>query len=291
MQRYRIRHVTEYRYQRSVTLAHHMLHLALRPVDHQHHAVQKITIEPPPAVTAERIDSFGNPVTYLAMQEPHAGLVIAASSEIDIAPRPTIAAAATPAWEALRDRIALSRDDATHRAEAFAYNSPRIPYLPSLLDYAAPSFPAQRPIALAAIDLTRRIHQDFIFDPDATHVSTQVQEVLTRRRGVCQDLAHVGIGCLRALGLPARYVSGYLRTEPPPGGVRLEGADASHAWISVWCGEAGWLDLDPTNDKIVDTDYITLAWGRDYGDVSPVRGVLFGGGGHSLSVKVDVEPI
>jgi transglutaminase-like putative cysteine protease len=240
---------------------------------------------------AEYIDCFGNPVTYLAIQEPHGGLVVDSELEIEQKPITPIDPASTPPWEELRDRIAGAVDHASRRAAAVAYASPRIPPLPALAAYAAPSFVAGIPIGVAATALMERIHQDFVFDPTATTVTTPLDKVLTTRRGVCQDFAHLQIGCLRALGLAARYVSGYLHTMAPPGAPRLQGADVSHAWLAVWCGGDTWLDLDPTNNKIATAEYITLAWGRDYEDVSPVRGVLFGGGANALSVKVDVESL
>jgi transglutaminase-like putative cysteine protease len=166
-----------------------------------------------------------------------------------------------------------------------------IPELPELGEFARPSFPAGRPIAAACLDLKSRIHREFVYDPVATTITTPLVEVLAQRRGVCQDFAHLAIGCLIALGIPARYVSGYLRTTPPDGKPRLVGADASHAWLSVWCGGTTWLDLDPTNDHANPSDFVTIAWGRDYQDVSPMRGVLLGGGSQKLVVEVDVEPL
>jgi transglutaminase-like putative cysteine protease len=288
--RYRVRHRTEYRYGQSVALAHHLLLLQPRVLAHQRCLTQQIAIEPLPEVTGDHVDCFGNPVRYLAIQKPHDGLVVDSRLEVETTPRAALDAGATPPWEMLREQIARAGDDDARAAAAFGFASPRVPLLRTLADYARRSFEPKRPVGLAAIDLMSRIHRDFAFDPRATTVSATLDEVLVARSGVCQDLAHVGIGCLRALGLSARYVSGYLRTFAPPGQERLRGADASHAWFSVWCGGALWLDLDPTNDQAPSTDHVTVAWGRDFDDVSPVRGVLFGGGSHRLSVMVDVDP-
>ncbi|HLY44559.1 MAG TPA: transglutaminase family protein [Stellaceae bacterium] len=289
--RFRVRHVTDYRYQTSVVLAHHLLHLKPRVASLQTNTAQRIMITPKPLVTAEHEDCFGNPATYIAIQEPHVGLTIESELEVERKPPVAIDLAATPAWETLRDKLGVAAERSARLAAAFAYSSPRIASSPAIRAYAASSFVPGRPIGVAASALMKRIHDEFIFDPSATTISTPVDQVLAARRGVCQDFAQLQIACLRSLGLPARYVSGYLRTEAPDGGPRLQGADASHAWLSVWCGGDLWLDLDPTNDQLVGSDYVTLAWGRDYDDVSPVRGVLFGGGANHLTVRVDVEPI
>jgi transglutaminase-like putative cysteine protease len=289
--RYRIRHVTDYRYQSSVVLAHHLLHLKPRSLADQARAAHRIMITPKPLVMADHDDCFGNPETYIAIQEPHIGLTIESELEIERKPVAPIDPAATPAWDELRDHLSSAANRPARLAASFAYASPRTPASQPLLAYAAPSFPAGRPVGTAAAALMKRIHEDFVFDPSATTVSTPVERVFAARRGVCQDFAHLQIACLHALGLSARYVSGYLNTKAPEGSPRLQGADASHAWLAVWCGGDVWLDLDPTNDQIAGGDYITIAWGRDYDDVSPVRGVLFGGGANRLTVKVDVETV
>jgi transglutaminase-like putative cysteine protease len=288
---YRVRHVTRYRYQPSVELSQHLLHLEPRPLPGRQQARWSLAVEPTPSVTAKHLDCFGNPVTYLAIQEPHDALTLTSDLAIEVRAAAAVDLAATPSWESLRAALAAAAAGAAVEAAEFAHESSRVPLVDELLGYAVPSFPAGRPIGLAARDLALRIHDDFVFDPAATTVATPLGEVLATRRGVCQDLAHVGIGALRALGLAARYVSGYLRTHPPPGRPRLRGSDMSHAWISVWCGGGLWLDLDPTNDKTTPLDYVTVAWGRDFGDVSPARGILFGGGSHTLDVMVDVEPV
>jgi transglutaminase-like putative cysteine protease len=288
--RYRVRHVTTYDYSLAMRQAHHTAHLKPRELGHQRVSDYRIAITPKPAVLDEHMDYYGNPTTYFAIQERHDELSLETSMEVEVAPRPAIDLELSESWESLRDRVALGTDQGARFASEFAYPSALVPYLPELAEYAAPSFAPGRPIGAASLDLTRRIYDEFSFDPAATTISTPLLEVLKERRGVCQDFAHLQIGCLRALGLPARYVSGYLRTVPPPGRKRLVGADASHAWLAVWCGEQ-WLDLDPTNGLIGSTDFITLAWGRDYGDVSPVSGVMLGHGQQILIVEVDVEPI
>ncbi len=290
--RYRVRHTTRYDYGEEVPVSHHLLHLTPRPHPRQRVRRCLLTVEPAPAVRADHTDYFGNTVTYVAVQEPHRRFTITADSEMEVvAPAPPDAAASPP-WEGVRESLrSLAGPDDGAEIVQYRFDSALVATSPALLDYAGRSFTAGRPVAEAALDLMHRIHGDFTFDPTATTIATPLAEVMRHRRGVCQDFAHVIIGCLRAMGLPARYVSGYLRTLPPPGRPRLVGADASHAWASLWCGPSGWLDLCPTNARTADQDFITIAWGRDYDDVSPVRGVLMGGAGHALSVSVDVEPL
>jgi transglutaminase-like putative cysteine protease len=289
---YRTRHTTRYEYGDGVSVSQHIVHLLPRDLPHQHCASARLTIKPEPAVRSDWTDYFGNPVTYIAVQEPHRVLEITSEIELEVSPPPSLDVSDTPAWETLCGELLAPTGDAAVEASRFAFDSVLVGASANLAEYSAPSFPLGRPVAVAALDLMRRIYADFTFDATATTISTPLAEVLTYRRGVCQDFAHLGIGCLRSVGLAGRYVSGYLRTHPPPGRPRLVGADVSHAWFSVWCGsEAGWLDLDPTNDQPANADYITLAWGRDYDDVSPVRGVLLGGYGHTLDVQVDVEPL
>jgi transglutaminase-like putative cysteine protease len=214
---------------------------------------------------------------------------VTAQSELEVAGVRPVRPASTPAWEALRERV---RTETTHEALSaceMSFESPLVPVEPAFASYAAPSFAPARPILDAVLDLTHRIHADFEYRPGATSVTTPALEVLARRHGVCQDFAHLELACLRALGLPARYVSGYLHTHRTPGAARLVGADASHAWVSVWCGEAGWIDVDPTNDLVAGDQHLTLAWGRDYADVAPIKGVILGGGEHSVEVAVEVE--
>jgi transglutaminase-like putative cysteine protease len=291
--RYRVRHETAYDYGEDVPVSHHLLHLTARPLPRQRVRRSVLTVEPAPAVRSARTDYFGNTVSYVAVQEPHRNFTIIAESEIEVFEPPALDAEATPSWEHVRDSLrGLSGPDDGAEITQYCFDSALVASSQALLDYARGSFTPGRPVAAAVIDLMMRINDEFTFDPTATTIATPMAEVMRKRRGVCQDFAHVVIGCVRAVGLPARYVSGYLRTLPPPGRERLVGADASHAWASVWCGGlAGWLDICPTNACIAGRDFITLAWGRDYDDVCPTRGVLVGGAGHGLSVSVDVEPL
>ena len=291
--RYRARHSTRYDYGEDVPVSHHLVHLAARAHPLQRCRRSQLMVSPMPAVRSDYSDYFGNPVSYVAVQEPHRGLEVASELEIEVRAPPPFAAEATPPWDRLRHlaRAPAGANEATTIGQ-FVFDSTLVRGSRDLQDYAAPSFPRGRPIGLALIDLNNRIHKEFAFDATATTVSTPLDEVLAKKRGVCQDFAHLSIGCLRSLGLPARYVSGYLRTLPPPGRPRLIGADASHAWVSAWVGGETWVDLCPTNGRLADADFITLAWGRDYDDVSPVRGVITGGGGsQGLTVAVDVEVI
>jgi transglutaminase-like putative cysteine protease len=289
--RYRIRHTTICNYTDEIQHAQHMLHLNPRGLPRQTFTKNLITLEPPAARLVEHVDYFGNPITYLALEIPHKRLLVQVDFEVEVLPSPDYDLSATPPWEHIRDTIKSPPDDMAKDSNLFAFASTMIPPLPGLVEYAAPSFTEGRPIGEAAFDLITRIHTDLVFDPVATTIATPLSDVLTSKRGVCQDFAHLAIGCLRGMGLAARYVSGYLRTVPPPGQERLVGADATHAWLSVWCGGDLWLDLDPTNGTRGSTDMVTLCWGRDYDDVSPMRGVLIGGGSQNLTVEVDVEPL
>ena len=291
--RYRARHVTRYDYGEDVPVSHHLVHLAPRPLPLQRCRRSQLAIGPVPAVRSDFSDYFGNPVSYLVVQEPHRGLEIMSEIEIEVRPPPRFRPETTPPWDRLRHlaRSLAGGNEATTIGQ-FVFDSTLVRGSRELLDYATPSFPRGRPIGQALLNLNERINTDFAFDATATTISTPLDEVLAKRRGVCQDFAHLTIGCLRSLGLPARYISGYLRTLPPPGRPRLVGADASHAWVSAWVGDDRWVDLCPTNGRLVDADFITLAWGRDYDDVSPVRGVITGGGAsQGLTVSVDVEVI
>jgi transglutaminase-like putative cysteine protease len=287
---YHIKHATTYDYSEPVSLCHNSLHLKPRCCPRQHCHSVELVVRPEPEQVQNQLDYFGNPITLFAIQEPHARLVLRAESWVEVTPAERLDPALTQPWELVRDSFRSDRSPAALEAYQFVFESRYVPRSDELAEYAAVSFPAQRPIVEAALDLTRRIHADFRYDTRATTVATPVHEVLARRRGVCQDFAHLQIGCLRSLGLPARYVSGYLVTAPPRGQARLTGADASHAWLSVYAAGAGWIDFDPTNNRIPSDTHVTLAWGRDYDDVSPVRGVILGGGHSTLEVAVDVLP-
>ena len=287
--KYEIIHDTVYDYESPVVLSQQLLHLTPRVVCNQRLEEHRIEVLPVPAETAARDDYFGNPVTQLMLTAPHPSLSVHARTRVEVQPRPR--PAATEPWEAVRDRLRNGGGEALLEPLQFLYESPHIEFFRDLAAYAEPGFTAGRDALEAALDLAHRIHADFTFDPKATSVSTPLRDVLAKRRGVCQDYAHFMAGCLRMLGLPARYVSGYILTTPPPGKPRLVGADASHAWVSVWCGSGGWIDLDPTNDMLVDDEHITLGWGRDFGDVTPMRGVILGGGDQELTVRVTVTPL
>jgi transglutaminase-like putative cysteine protease len=289
--RYDVRHRTTYRYSQPVSISHHVLRLTPRPCNHQVLHESSVAVTPQPAVQSEARDYFGNPVTYLTIQEQHELLVIEARSRVDVAAPPPRELSRTTPWERIFGLLERNPSPDGLATLQFAFDSPQTLATADLTAYARDSFWPDRPVLEAAFDLTRRIHRDFRYDSTATDVSTPVDRVFKLRRGVCQDFAHLELACLRALALPARYVSGYLLTRPPPGQQKLVGSDASHAWISVWCPEAGWVDLDPTNDRFVHDEHVTLAWGRDYGDISPINGVIFGGGEHVVEVAVDVTPL
>ncbi|MCG5500022.1 transglutaminase family protein [Ectothiorhodospira lacustris] len=286
--KYRIRHVTHYHYPGPVSLCHNELHLAPRDTAVQSLQSLEIQVSPLPGYQAERLDFFGNRVHCFSIRQSHRELEITAGSQVILQP-----SGAEPrglqAWETVCDRLLQENTSETLDARQYVLPSPQVPLLSELHDYAARSLLPGRPLREAVEELMGRIFQDFEYRPGFTSVSTELSMVMRHRCGVCQDFAHLALGCLRSHGLAARYVSGYLETLPPPGQKKLEGADASHAWFSVYIPGEGWLDLDPTNNLIPMDRHITLAWGRDYTDVTPVKGVLFGGGdSHALEVRVDV---
>ena len=286
-------HETHYSYSNPVVVSQQLLHLTPRELPWQQCHAHDLDVAPKPGEFSERTDFFGNRAARLLIAEPHEELRVRATTTVSVAPRGQRALALPQApWEAVRDRLRAPGGPALVEAAGFLNESPHVETSRELADYGAQSFARGRGARDAAIDLVRRIHADFKFDKTATSVSTPLREVMKRRRGVCQDFAHLMIGALRSLALPARYVSGYLLTEPPPGRPRLVGADASHAWVAAYCGEAaGWIDLDPTNNCVVDDAHVTLGWGRDFGDVMPMHGVILGGGEHKLAVHVTVTPL
>jgi transglutaminase-like putative cysteine protease len=288
--KYQVRHLSTFHYGKPVDLAAHVLRLSPRPLPWQRVLASEIVTDPQPARLARGADYFGNGLTFLDVDERHDVFAVELRSTVEVAFPPPPDAASTPPWEAVRDRLREGGGAVLLDAAEFTYDSPLAAPDAAIEDYAAASFRPGRPMLDAVRDLTRRIHRDFAFDPAATVIATPLAEVMELRRGVCQDFAHLQLAAMRAMGLPARYVSGYIRTYAADGGPNLAGADASHAWVSVFCPGAGWVDFDPTNDLIVGDEHIVLAWGRDYGDVSPIRGVLLGGGEHSLEVAVDVMP-
>jgi transglutaminase-like putative cysteine protease len=289
--RYSICHTTHYSYSNAVPVCHNQVHLAPRDTAAQSCREHRLVIDPQPSIRAKRRDYFGNDVEFFSIQEAHDGLSVTAMSLVDVASPVLKIGQETPAWEEVAAAIPTSLSPQGLAVYYLSLPSPRIRPSAALADYALPSFPARRPIFDAVRDLTARIYGDFTFDAKATTVYTSPEELLELRRGVCQDFAHLAIGCLRSLGLSARYVSGYVATTPPPGMPRLAGADASHAWISTFCGPLGWVDFDPTNDAVVGDLHVTVGWGRDYGDVCPIQGVFVGGGQHNMKVNVDVIPL
>jgi len=287
---YRVKHVTSYSYGVPVSTSHHELHVLLRGSPQQRIRSESLLIDPAPAVRRDRFDWFGNRATHLAIHERHSHLTVTSETEIELVPSPPAATDGGP-WEATRDWVRAAADPEARAGAEWVLASPHVELSPAARDFALPSFSPGRPLVEAARDLMSRLHAALAYDQTATDVSTSVDEVLRGGRGVCQDFAHVQIACLRALGLPARYVSGYLSTTPPPGKPRLVGADASHAWLSILSPTLGWIDLDPTNDVVPTDRHVTVAFGRDFGDVTPMRGVLLGGGQHQLHVSVDVGPL
>jgi transglutaminase-like putative cysteine protease len=286
---YRVRHVTEYVYGDSVSTSHHDLHLHPRLDPGQTTRDEALVVSPEPALRSDRVDWFGNPATHLAIHARHTRLVVTSTFLVDVAREAPPADGGS--WEAARDALRAAADADARAAVEMSLPSPRV--VPSAVAhaYAAPSFSPARPLADAARELMHRIHAEFTYDPVATDVATSVDEVLRGRRGVCQDFAHVMLACLRAFGQAARYVSGYLVTNHRVDEAALVGADASHAWVSVRLPGGDWLDLDPTNDVVPGNRHIVVAVGRDFGDVTPMRGVLLGGGRHELIVGVDVTPV
>ncbi len=286
---FQIVHRTLYTYADAVARCHNEARVLPRVTGMQRCLESWLDVRPAPATVYERLDYFGNRVAYFALHDPHSVLEVIATSTVELLLGSARAAQPSPAWEALKQQLAAGGDEETLAAREFVLDSPGVRVTADLAAYAALSFAPGRPALEAVADLTRRIHTDFLFKPGQTTVATPVQEVLERRHGVCQDFAHLAIGCLRAMGLAARYVSGYLETVPPPGEPRLQGADVSHAWFAVFVAELGWIDFDPTNDQIPWDQHVTTAWGRDYGDVAPLKGVIFGGGSHTLKVSVDMQ--
>ncbi len=292
--RYVVLHDTRYAYESPVGLSRQIVHLAPRRTEWQtcvHHA---LTVAPTPEILGSFDDAFGNAVTSLSIEDDHDELFVRAKSIVDLSPRLYPADASTPPWEAVRAELSYRAGrklgPAEFEATRFLFESIRVRNKRELAAWASSSFPPGAPLLVGVRSLMERIHREFAFDPKATTVSTPVMAVFEKKRGVCQDFAHLMLSCLRSLGLAARYVSGYLLTRPPPGRKRLVGADASHAWVSVFCPGFGWVDADPTNGVFPSLEHVTLGWGRDYDDVIPLRGVLLGGGEHELTIEVTVVP-
>ncbi len=291
--RYRVRHETVYNYGGNVAHSHQLLHLTPRDGPHQTCHRRSILLQPQPSTRREDVDAFGNHVTRLEYDLPHDRLEVLAEVGVDVRAAPLIDAAQSDSWEQVCDALIFTGLPVGEPLlDAFRYRmeSSYVRVKQAFTGYGEDCFTPGRPVLAGAEALMRKVYRDFKYAPGSTSIRTSAIEAFEARRGVCQDFAHIMIACLRSRGLAARYVSGYLRTLPPPGAdAAYVGADASHAWVSVFCPPFGWVDLDPTNDVRVSSDHIVIAWGRDFGDVSPLRGVIVGGGRHRLSVRVSVQ--
>ena len=305
---YRVQHETVYSYSHSVSVSHNVAHLLPRACDTQRLEELQLRIEPEPSSLRHFDDYFGNPAVFFIVTEPHDRLRVLAESHVQVEPRDLIELSTSPAWEQVVETLRAAPDARTLAAYEYVFDSPFVPTSAELADYARPSFAPGRPLLEATDDLCHRIHRDFRYDPEATTLATPIHEVLAERHGVCQDFAQVMSGALRSLGIAARYVSGYIRSANPkpevPGASDLApsapdakgeppdlvGADASHAWVSVFCPSAGWVDFDPTNAMLPNDRHLVLGWGRDYDDVSPLQGVTLGGGLQTVAVGVQMRP-
>ena len=289
--KYRIMHTTGYRYSEPASLSQNELFITPRPTARLQVFSSRLTIDPEPQYFQKYYDFYGNTVQVFMVQHPHDALTITATSTVATCLAETPAPEMTTPWEQVAERLRQRANEEDLEASQFLFASPLISLLPEALEFARPSFTPHRPLLAGAVDLIGRIYTGFRYDKAATCVDTSIEHVLKKRRGVCQDFSHLAISCLRSLGLAARYISGYLETLPPPGKPKLVGCDASHAWISLYIPDWGWVDLDPTNNMLCGESHIAVAWGRDYGDVTPVKGVVMGGGIHTLSVSVDVARV
>ncbi|MEI7050405.1 transglutaminase family protein [Pseudomonas koreensis] len=291
---YQIFHDTCYHYDSPVSLAQQLAHLWPRECTWQRCTEQQLLISPDPTTRRDELDVFGNPLTRLAFERPHDELQVNARLTVEVLARPLADFNLSPAWEQTRNALTYSSQPlSAEMLEAcrYRFQSPYVHLKRSFVEFSESCFPPGRPLLLGVQALMQKIFSEFTFDAEATQVATPLVEVLERRRGVCQDFAHLMLACVRSRGLAARYISGYLLTQPPPGQPRLIGADASHAWVSVFCPVLGWVDFDPTNNVQPALEHITLAWGRDFSDVSPLRGVILGGGSHDPEVRVTVMPL
>ncbi|WP_248796049.1 transglutaminase family protein [Pseudomonas sp. MWU13-2105] len=291
---YQIFHDTHYHYDSPVSLAQQLAHLWPRACDWQVCSEQMLQISPEPTSRRDEFDVFGNPLTRLAFERPHDELLVNAWLNVEVLARPAVDFDRSTAWDATRSALTYSGqvlNPEILEACRYRFESPYVHLKKSFVEFSESCFPLGRPLLVGVQALMEKIFSEFTFDAEATQVATPLVEVLERRRGVCQDFAHLMLACLRSRGLAARYVSGYLLTQPPPGQPRLIGADASHAWVSVFCPVSGWVDFDPTNNVQPALEHITLAWGRDFSDVSPLRGVILGGGSHDPEVRVTVMPM
>ena len=291
MTAYTVRHRTTYHYETDVAYSRLIAHLVPRTTQRQRPLAVEIRVAPAPVRRFDRADFFGNTTSWFIVDEPHDALEIYSESRVAVDAIVPFAAAESLTWEAVRTAFDVPSGTDAVDAVQYTFDTPLTATDEDVVAYARPSFASGRPLLACVLDLNSRIHADFTFDAKATNARTTVKDALELRAGVCQDLAHVGIACVRAMGLPARYVSGYLLTHPPPGRERLIGADASHAWFAAWIPPFGWIDFDPTNDMLPSNEHITVAWGRDYGDVAPVHGIITGGSEQEIDVAVDVIPL
>ncbi|MDD9975703.1 MAG: transglutaminase family protein [Candidatus Poribacteria bacterium] len=287
---YKIVHKTEYSYTHPVNLCYNETRLSPRSFAHQDCSESQFVVAPEPRECRERQDFFGNTVYYFTIQQPHNQLTVTVTSRVSVKDREMqLNFAEHITWEEVRQQLQTDQNPGILEMRQYILDSPMVPMMSELHAYAEKSFTKGKPLLEAVNDLTTRLYTDFTYDPGFTTIATPLADVIEHRRGVCQDFAHLGIGCLRALGLAARYISGYIETVPPPDQELLAGADASHAWFSVYLPQLGWVDFDPTNNQIPADQHITIAWGRDYADVTPLKGVVFGSGTHELSVSVDCK--
>ncbi len=286
---YRVEHKTIYEYSEPVSICHNEARLRPRNFEKQQCTLSTLEISPKPTDIRQREDFFGNRVTYFAIEQPHTVLSVASTSDVSTGTSANNIKDNITPWDEVVQKLRTDLQEDILEARQYTLNSPMVMRTRELQSYAERTFAEGRPVIEAVYDLMERIHRDFTYDPHFTTLATPLSDVLKHRRGVCQDFAHLAIGCLRTQGLAAKYISGYIETLPPPGQEKLIGADASHAWFSVFVPDIGWLDFDPTNNQMPMDQHITLAWGRDYSDVTPLKGVIFGGGKHDLKVQVHVE--
>lgn len=289
---YQVVHCTDYIYESTVSASYGVVYLLPRDTDWQRVISANMVIAPNPDTYSEHTDFFGNRAAHFSVLDGHTELTVTTTSVVEVAGRPAVPFGSGPTWESARDEIQNSFDADVMEARAFVLESPALSSSPAVRDYAAPSFAFGRPLIDVLGDLTARINGDFVYTSGVTDLTTTLDELLTLRQGVCQDFANLQIACLRAYGIPARYVSGYLETLPPPGQAKLQGSDASHAWLSAFVPSIGWIDVDPTNNLFVGNRHICTAWGRDYADVAPLKGVIYTESkSNTMTVTVDVTSL